>query len=137
MGRSYSKELDTVLDTWVNKENSMVTTQNSIFIGLLKMLVRNRIDYTLGYSHEMTYVSKDLKLKEKFLSLPITDANSLIPVYVGCPKNEWGRKIIKKLNPYLKLNRENIAYYGVYLQWLDPKAAQEYPLLVKEYFGKK
>ena len=103
----------------------------------LKMLSLSRIDYTLAYSHELNFVLNELQLPTQFISLPLYGLNSLIPVYVGCPKNEWGKKIIAKLNPYFKNTRQNEDYYNDYVRWLNPIERAEYPFLVNEYFKHK
>jgi len=135
-GRSYSKILDTVLTKLVSNKNSMLSTQSFIMGGLLKMLTRDRIDYTLGYAHEMNYLSKSLSLGNDFMTLTIYETNDYIPVYIGCPKNEWGRKIIDKLNPYLLKNRTSGLFYRAYLKWLDAEALKGYESSVKKYFKK-
>jgi len=133
-GRSYSKILDDSIKELTTDKNSILSTQSFILGGLLKMLTRDRIDYTLGYAHEMNFVSKSLNLDNKFMSLTIYESNDLIPVYVGCPKNKWGKKIIKKLNPFLLKYRDSNLFYSSYLRWLDKEAAKNYPKLVEQYF---
>jgi len=136
-GRSYSKTLDQILKPYTNDNNSRVVAQNSILSGILKMLERNRIDYTLGYSHEVAYLANTGDFRADFISLPIKGANELIPVHVGCPKNEWGRAIISKLNRFIPKVRSTESFYGAYLQWLDPATQEEYKKSVKKIFSTK
>ncbi len=134
-GRSYSKVLDNILEELVSSKNSMLSTQSFILGGLLKMLTRDRIDYTLGYVHEVNYLSKSLNIGDKFITLTIYESNDFIPVYIGCPKNDWGRKIINRLNPFLLNYRASGAFYNSYLKWLDEEALKGYEGSVKKYFN--
>ena len=133
-GRSYSKILDESIKQLASDKNSVLSTQSFILGGLLKMLARNRLDYTLGYAHEVNFVSKSLDLENKFMTLTISESNDLIPVYIGCPKNKWGEKIIKELNPYLLKYRDSDTFYSTYLKWIDEEASKDYPKLVEDYF---
>ena len=134
-GRSYSKILDKIINKSISKKNSTLSTQSLILGGLLKMLHKQRIDYTLGYSHEMNYLSKSLNLGNNFMSLTIFEANDYIPVYFGCPKNEFGRKIIDKLNSFILKYRATGTFYNAYLKWLDEEALNGYEHSVKKYFN--
>ena len=136
-GRSYGTELDKILKQYVNSKNSIPIAQQSLLKGLLEMLERDRFDYTLGYSHEVGYVDKEYQIKGEFISLPLAEANKLIPVYIGCSKNEMGREIIKKLNKYLKKVRTTTEHYNPYLKWIDSNARDKYPKLIKSYLIEK
>ncbi len=136
-GRSYSKKLDQILHLFASDKNSIVVAQNTVLEGILRMLARGRIDYTLGYAHEVAYITSTGNLGENFISLPVTGANDLIPVYTGCPKNEWGRAIIEKLNRYYYKARSSKTFYGAYLQWLDINAKAQYETSVQYSFGQK
>lgn len=126
-GRSYSKELDQVLKPRISLRNSQVVAQNTILSGILKMMARDRIDFTLGYAHEAAYISHSNKFESDFISLPIQGANKLIPVHVGCPKNSWGQAIIRRLNIYFQKARHDEQFYDAYLQWLEPETRASYP----------
>ena len=132
-GRSYGTVLDKILKQYANNRNSMPIAQQSLLKGLLKMLVRDRFDYTLGYNHEVGYVDKEYKITGEFISLPLTEVNKLIPVYIGCSKNKRGRKVIKELNKYLKEVRTTDEHQNAYLKWIDSNARDKYPKLIKNY----
>ncbi len=137
LGRSYSDQLDRLLKQHTTDKNSLVSAQNPILAGLMKMLLRHRFDYTLGYAHEAAFIMESIGSKEEIISLPIEGATDFIPVHVGCPKNDWGRTIIKKLDPYLKKIRLSPDFYGGYLRWLDPETRAKYIQEIKAYFSKK
>jgi uncharacterized protein (TIGR02285 family) len=137
LGRSYSKKLDDTLRQHVTDQNSVVSAQNPITAGLVKMLLRDRFDFTLGYAHEAAYFAKTLAQGKKIVSLPISGSTELNPVYIGCSANEWGRTIIKRLDKLIIKVRTDPAYYGGYLTWLDPETRKNYVQQVENYFSQK
>jgi len=136
-GRSYSKALDPIIAKHASKANSVKTARRTILEGLLKMLGRERFDYTLGYAYEVIHFAKLDKDLGKFESLPLSEQKTLIDVYVGCSKTDWGRAAIKEINKVLLKARATKAYYGHYLNWLDPYTAAGYSAVVEERFGGK
>jgi len=133
-GRSFSKDIDKTIKKLATKKNSIGVGQHAALKGLLKMLHKGRIDYTLGYSYELSYLEKEFKLNSSFTSLPIYNSNSLIPIYAACPNNEWGKTIITKLNKFFRSTRTTKEHYKSYLQWMETQNINEYHLLVQEYF---
>jgi len=136
LGRAYSKNIDAILQKNISKGNSIGIGQHTVLKALLQMLHKGRIDYTIGYSYEMSYVASEFNLKSSYISLPIHNANELIPVYVGCPKNDWGKNIIKKLNPYILKNRLSKKFYSSSLRWMQIKDIKKFPSKIKLYFNK-
>jgi len=100
--RSYSNGIDEILqkqETGSNITRSFIDVETSI-----KMLARNRMDYILEYPFVITRtVDRSLPdLKDMFVHVPIREIAPFYFIYVACPKNEWGREMIRNINDALK-----------------------------------
>jgi len=100
--RSYSHDIDRILGIYEKRSNftrTVIDEQTYI-----KMLGSKRMDYILEYP----FVVKDTvdrhfpELKKMFAYVPITELSPFYYVYIACPKNEWGKAVIKKVNEVLK-----------------------------------
>ncbi len=108
--RSYSHDIDKMLDKYEKGSNftrTVIDEQTYI-----KMLARKRMDYILEYP----FVVKDTvarsfpELKGMFAYVPITEIAPFYYVYIACPKNEWGKTIIKTVNTVLSRLRRTEAF---------------------------
>jgi len=129
-GRSYSKKLDRVLKRYRKQDHvERLSTEHAIK-NLLEMMLVGRIDYTISHSPQSTYASEQIHAKGKFISLPTREAGPMINTHVLCTKNEWGRKIIEKINKALLIERPTELYRGYYEKWLPQNLI---PIYRKEY----
>jgi uncharacterized protein (TIGR02285 family) len=86
----------------------------------MDMLNAGRIDYTIAYSHLVTYIQKDHGLPEgKLVHVPIEEEFEYAFTYVGCPKNAWGKDVIEAINPIIKVERQKSSYLNL-LKMLHP-----------------
>jgi uncharacterized protein (TIGR02285 family) len=135
LGRSYSSEVDKIIRTYGNNKNSMATSGVNIFEGVMKMIKHRRLDYTIGYAYEGEYMARHLGFVEDIISIPLKEHPNLVPVYVGCPKTIWGRKIIAKLNPIILKLRLKPDFYGIYKEWMDLSAWERYKKMIPVHFS--
>lgn len=126
VGRSYSSNVDEVVNSLANEVNSYATYGRGIFTGLINMLKRKRIDYTIGYGYEARYLAGQLNFDEEVVAIPVREHLDYIPVYAGCPKTPWGEKVIDDLNTIIISSRNDPDLYAVYKPWLDPQSWARY-----------
>jgi len=133
--RAYSKVLAPILDTHANSSNSFESLTGSITRPLLKMLTRNRFDYTIAYPSEVTYIARELDIQEdQFRTLPIAEGHQIQHAYFGCPKSPWGRQAVAAMNSVIKQMRGQPSFYGNYLKWLGAEGSREYQTLLEHGF---
>ena len=84
------------------------------------MLKEERIDYMIGYPWEISYIAKQMDLDNEIAAVGINELKEQkwIISYVGCTKNEWGHKVIEKLNAILQRVRANDDYLFHVLRWM-------------------
>ncbi len=100
--RSYARNVDDLLQKHEKKSNitrHVINEESS-----LRMLSAKRTDYIIEYPSAVNHtVDKYIpKLKGEFAYVPIKEVAKFYYVYVACPKNEWGKKLIGKINDSLK-----------------------------------
>jgi uncharacterized protein (TIGR02285 family) len=135
--RSYSKTVDPLIAVYANKDNSLISYNEAVTKSLVKMLHGRRFDYGIAYNYELTQLLGDLGLDaKKFTTLGIAESNQPQFNYMGCPKNEWGQKVISEINAILKDGRSNPEFYDHYLRWMDETSIMEYNELIKIGFEK-
>lgn len=125
-GRSYSPPVNAVLKEKANKKNSYSSASADLLRALLKMTAHKRVDYTIGYPFEITYLVRQMDLKQSFVSYPIAESAETYVAHVGCPNNEWGRKIIAAINPAIERLRVDKKLYGAYMDWVDEPTGRQY-----------
>ena len=134
-GRRFSGGIDEVLEKFKDSAKIYVRSGEDVLKGLLEMLLLDRVDYIIGYPIEAKYF---LKTKSDFDSLEIhfIAENKIAYTlgYVGCPKNEWGEKIIHSVNQVLKEYRQTPEYLNFYEYWLDDQTIPFYKKIVNQYF---
>lgn len=134
-GRSYSPPVNAILKKQASKENAYSTTSHDLLRALLKMTARKRVDYTIGYPFEIAYLVRQLDLKNTFVSYAIEESAETYVAHVGCPNNDWGRKIIAQVNPIIERLRVDKQIYGGYMNWVDEPTGLQYEKQVLKRFS--
>lgn len=128
-GRRYGQQIDEALsrlsDYFPDRIRNSSADEGAARV-LMKLLMHERIDVMFGYAHELEYVGREMGQKLPLSYTPVRGATRFIDVYVGCPKTDWGQRVIKGVNAVLADAdiRERMA--GFYADWLDPATRREY-----------
>jgi len=97
----------------------------------LRLLKRERADYTLGYPYTILTQQRTVGLPDdEYVSYPLKEHNLYKKVYVACNNDEFGNKIIKRLNGILtkdtlrkflsyhdEWNQENSRFHQTYIDY--------------------
>ncbi|MCP5079168.1 MAG: TIGR02285 family protein [Psychromonas sp.] len=132
--RIYSGDIDAFVVDYESKDSVVKTTSSNIYLGLLKMLQRKRIDFTFGYPIETTYLATKLKMDELFEVIPVVNMQALYPVYITAPKTLWGEKTLSNIEAVYN-NPEAILHFSSFYQtWLDDVTKIRYQIQVADYY---
>ncbi len=136
-GRSYKKEIDQIIDKVRKSEHVVEQAGQDVFQGLLYMLRKGRVDYILGYPHEAQYIASKMGKAEYFSFHTMAEiAKPYTIAYVGCPKNQWGKAVIKAANKIIKEIRVTPEFLGFYESYLDEDSKKAYKKMAQDYFKK-
>lgn len=117
LGRRYGEGIDDYLDK-INyeKREDIIKSNNSLIA--FKMLLRDRVDFTIGYPFEIKFYEMTInKEKGSLVHIPVSDNSPTVPVVFACSKNDFGREVINKINK--QITRKKLADFDSYLRsWL-------------------
>lgn len=136
-GRSFTQPIDAILAQHLDK-SAVVDLSNTNLSMLFQMIEMGRIDVTIAYPYEVQYyLQKTLKTVGNVKIYKIAD----MPTYglgsIACPKNEWGKKIIEKVDLALAELKPTPAYKNAIKGlWQDSGSASEFDTLYNNVFLK-
>lgn len=135
-GRKYSGGIDEIIAAAYPRDNIQERPGEEIFKGLLDMLMHQRIDYTIGYPAEASYLASQEGYSDDISFFHIAETQGQITLgHLGCPNNHMGRKIIERVNKILREHRETPIFLGFYEAWLDDETVNLYRQLALAYFA--
>ncbi len=90
------------------------------FGSIFQMILKDRVNYTMAYPLWISYWEKEYHVPNgTMISLPLEEMKyPYIRVAVGCKNNDWGKKIITKVNQFLKTEVPSIAWRENMERWL-------------------
>lgn len=135
-GRKYSGGIDKVLNQFKHADHISIRSGTDVFKGLLDMLFYKRVEYIIGYPIEASYLLNDQEKSNELQIYFIAENDVDFTIgHVGCPKTEWGEKIIYFVDQILKEYRQTPEYIGYYERWLNDETIPAYREIVKGYFN--
>lgn len=134
-GRKYSGGIDEILSAHAGKINIIERSGNDVFLGLLEMLLMDRVEYILGYPTEAKYLAARMGKQSDIFFYPVAETDVEFTLgHVGCPDTPWGRAIIQEIDKILLENRANPDFISYYTDWLDSETAGKYSSMAREFF---
>jgi len=133
-GRVYGEAIDNVLRKHKRNPNIFIGVRTNMDKQILPMLKANRLDYIIGYPPEAQYYTKAKDNGLEMVSLPVKGMPRYQIGYVAAPKTQWGRDILKKINPLIRKYRTTREFQSAYEFWLDEKSITRYRKYTKEVF---
>ncbi len=103
------------------------------FGSIFQMILKDRVNYTIAYPSWISYWENEYKVPNgTVISLPIEEIHyPYIRVAAGCINNDWGKKIIIKINQFLREEVPTIVWRNNMERWL-PK---EDMTIFREYYN--
>ena len=110
----YTSSLNKIIDQYPSSRFYKSPNYSS----LVDMLIRERIDYILEYVPITQFAAGPHNQLTSY-AISETQDQHFIPVHIACPKNSWGKAVIKKIN--LALNKQMSApdFIESRLRWFD------------------
>jgi uncharacterized protein (TIGR02285 family) len=106
--------------------------KNNSYDGLIQMLFAGRVDFLVEYPSIITYTKKihGSNVLTKSLAINELSGEEFLGVYTACPKNEWGKKVINRINKALLKESQHDNFLDYRLKWYDNESKQ----LLKEHY---
>jgi len=117
-GRSYGEFLDNQIMA-LEKHNLVIRRGGEATDSLVKMLLKDRIDYMIEYPVAINETLNNITSAVQLSSLRITSSPDYILGYIACHKGTLGQKIIEDINIELQKLYRSYPFYQAHARYLD------------------
>lgn len=117
-GRSLGVFLDTEIAA-LEMHNLMIRSGIEDTSALVKMLLKDRIDFIIDYPVSVNKVLKETKTNIELESLEIAGSPNYIVGYVACNKSPFAQKVIEDINKALQKLYRSYEFYQAHARYLD------------------
>ncbi len=125
--------LHSYLAPYVGKSNLIEQSSKTNVVDL-RLLKFGRADYTLGYPSTIMTQRRINNLGDEYIAYHLKEHNLYKNVYVACKQNEFGRKVIKKINNLLT-DETLLKFLSFHQKWNG--GDEEFRRTAIDYFIKK
>ncbi len=136
--QNYSKDIDTIIAKNKGQKNLYGISSGSQVKSLLLMINKKRIDWMVAWPHEAAWFLKSEQTKTdklSFATIAIKGFKADYSAFPNCSKNEWGKKIIDKINSNITPEIRK-KFHSFYESWLiDKNSIDLFRSIQKEEFG--
>lgn len=133
-GRSYTKPLDALLETYKGSSVLIERLGNEGPKGLLSMLDIGHIDAMFAQPVEAQFHSRHEAFSDKFTALPIAEITDYTVGYIGCSDTEWGRQVISRIDSLLDVAVKKPEFRAFYEEFLDEPSRLRYRNIYDGFF---
>lgn len=134
VGRAYGGVIDNILKRYNGHKNIHIYYKD-LFKKSITELLKNNVDYIIGYPCEATYFTKEFKKEGSIVSIPVEGMPDYLLAYYAVPKTRWGRIVINRINAVLLKHRNSPKFHEYYGFWLDNLGKKLYLKYVKQYYN--
>lgn len=135
--RSYGQRLDSILKQHLERKNLIVFSGQELRQNYFKMLLLDRLDGLIALPCEAKYHAEQMGIHDRIATVMFRESQQGPEAWmsaVACPKNEWGREVIDKINTILIQIRPNAPYRHAYERWLDESSLRQYRSTYNDLF---
>ena len=133
--RSYGATLDALLAQRPAQSGIREVAASGSGSNILEMLSKGRADYTVEFDYVLRYQQSRFpdSVSGKLLALPIAGMQP-IPTGIACPRTEWGRKMIVRIDAILARISQRPEYQRAKDRWLSADTIKRYQKAEAEFF---
>ncbi|MCP4708642.1 MAG: transporter substrate-binding domain-containing protein [Planctomycetes bacterium] len=136
-GASHGVELDRLIDSPLVKAKKAFQSGPNAMENLILMLVEKRVDWMMWEPATVWHIAQKKGFTDRLAVVrPMEMANIAEAGYVACPRNEWGREVIEKVNRILRQAVSTEVYYNYQGAWVPDNLLPEYKRLYEEMIVK-
>lgn len=119
--RSYGVKLDEIIKKYETAAN--FNRQALEIEHLIRMIISDRIHYTIEYPFVVEYMVKTYRLPDDILgSIRIEELPRYVVGHVAAPRNNWGINMINEINPVIDKLTKTRQYIEINKMWHSDKS---------------
>jgi len=125
--RSYG-EIDPLIKRYEDKRILHTLSPNS---DIIQMLYTDRLDYVIEIVSFANYRARQAGKNDGLRSYAIKEySQPVLVAHVFCTKNEWGKKMIERINQILIRERKTPEYLELMTHWYDERSRK----VIRQYY---
>ena len=113
--RSFAPNIDPLIRQYANSKNVVLRPLKSSQV--FEMLTSGKIDYTILFPHEATYLARKFSGSPDIVVRRIAGTPPYIFTHVACTKGPLGDILIARIDGILRVKRESPAYRALSERW--------------------
>ncbi|MBF0101030.1 MAG: transporter substrate-binding domain-containing protein [Desulfobacterales bacterium] len=125
-GRSFGPEIDSIIKAHENDPHVSATYSSEIVDQQINLLIDKRIDYTIGGYFALKLAAQKQGVEDKIMALQLDEKQDYLVLYIVCPKNDWGKAMIGKINTILKKEISTQRYFDCFSPFYDEFTKNEF-----------
>lgn len=135
-GRSYGEALNPLIKENIkNHQISFLSRTESL--SLLSLVSLGRADYTLEYPEVIRYMQNEKLLGEPLVSMEVEEQRTPYVVYIACPKNDWGKRIILLLDQAVQKAAATPEFKKMMEEWYPSSVQSRFREEFDEFYEKR
>ncbi len=123
--RSFGPTIDSIIKLHAKDAHLFPTYSSEIVKQQIILLKDKRIDYTIGGYFEINFAANQ-GTKIEIMPLKIEETQNYLVLYIVCPKNEWGKRMIDKINEILRKEIPTQRYFDSFKPFYDEITQDEF-----------
>jgi polar amino acid transport system substrate-binding protein len=132
-GRTFTPSINTLL-----QQAHLADTRqyHSEFNEALQMLLAGRLDYLIELPIISTYSARQLGRDGELAALAIREHAEPTMNRVMCPRTEWGKQVVRRVDTVLHAQRAGARYRAIVERWSDDESVRAIRALYPTHFLK-
>lgn len=124
--RSFGQAIDSIIKVHAKDAHVASSYSSEIIKQQIILLKDKRIDYTIGGYFETNFQVKEQGITKEIIPLKIEEKQDYLVLYIVCPKNEWGKRMIDKINEILRKEIPTQRYFDSFKPFYDEITQDEF-----------
>lgn len=105
----------------------------------LRLVAHSRADYTIDYDYTLAYEQHidESIVKAGLLSLPIEGNSQMLVAGIACPRTEWGRQAILRIDQLIASLAQSAEARSGLERWMTPQSRQRYARQIEQFYQRR
>lgn len=133
--RSYSGGYDEFLASHISSEQQIYISSDTLDT-LFQLIASKRVDFTIAYPFELQHFkTNNPNIGKNLVSFKIQGSPAYSVGSVACPKNSWGKLVIKRVDEVLDKLKPTKAYHDALTTWWEhERDNKEFQVFYRDVF---
>ena len=115
--RAYGTSIDNFIAKQLDQQQRLDITSDNLSY-MFRLLTVNKVDVTFAYPFEVAWFTKDKpQYRDNLILRPVANQPQFLVGHVTCPKTDWGKQVISRIDEALKNLKPTDKYKQAMTRW--------------------